>query len=985
MRARRVDLRMVLMASAAALAGAPALAQDAAPADAGGREKIVVIGSYIEGVGDSGALPVTVLNREDLDVLGSISTGDLLVNIPSIGDIEFVDNNTGTNGARGDVTGINLRGLGSGRTLVLVNGRRVVGHPQSEAVDSVPVTFFNTNAVPAALIGRVEVLRDGASALYGSDAISGVVNLHLQDDYDGYFASGRYGSNSDTGFGEYSLAGRMGGDFNNGATSLALAASFDHRDDVFYTDLPQWYGTLDRRNLLPDDWLGDTQFDNRSTLGPYGRFTAGQLDQDGVFQGIRVRQGATSLTASNGGFHLQPAGFAGSLAELGNGVFIDDSSTQDVGLRYDFIADEIITPEVDRYNFGGSATHKLGNGIELFADAFYYNSKSKTQRAPGPFDASLAYILVPASNYYNPFGPVGSPNRLPNIDAPAEGLDILIVGYRPLELGPRIIEVEQDLYRVLGGVRGELAGWDWETALGYSKDEATDEEFNRQSKTLLQDQLALSTPDAFNPFGGPNANPESVLSQIRISSVRRGEASLLTWDGRFSRGDLFKMPAGDVGAALGVEFRSEEIFEDSDPRLDGTLTFTNGAVPDESDLVGVSATRDFGGDRDVWSAYGELAIPLVGEANRLPLVHALNVQLAGRFEESSDFGDTFKPKIAGHWFLNSALSARGSYSEGFRAPNLVELNQGTITRRNQGDQDPYRAPVTGTANDIGDTYRPSIREGNPDLEPEESTSKNIGVIFAPEDGPFKNFRLALDWWSVETENAITTLGVERLLEDDFALLIAGQPGSPNVVRADVTQEDLDAFAAYNLANPNAQRTPVGEVLFVIDGYINLDERKVEGVDIAFNYEFPEWAAGTFSISGDLTKLLTFEETRPEGTFNELRRNGNPRWRASGQVRWDRGPWSAAANIRYVSTVFDTSATNNTTGQFWPVDDWISVSTLIGYDFGETPGPLSGVNARLGVRNIFNELPPFADESAGYLSGLYSGEGRVIYGQVSKEF
>jgi hypothetical protein len=199
----------------------------------------------------------------------------------------------------------------------------------------------------------------------------------------------------------------------------------------------------------------------------------------------------------------------------------------------------------------------LQNGFELFGEAMYYDSTSKTQRAAGPFDQSLALIIVPASNYYNPFGPVGSPNRIPGINAPDEGLDIVIQGYRPLEMGPRIIEVDQNLYRLLGGVRGEYAGWDVESAIGYSKATATDEEFNRISKSLLQDQISLSTPDAFNPFGGPNANSPQVLEQIRVSSVRDAESEMLTLDARATRPDLFRVWGGDVGAAIGVDFRRE--------------------------------------------------------------------------------------------------------------------------------------------------------------------------------------------------------------------------------------------------------------------------------------------------------------------------------------------------------------------------------------------------------------------------------------------
>ncbi len=188
----------LFLAAGAALAGVPALAQETAPQDAADQpEVVVVIGSYIGGVADSGALPVTVVTRDDLEASGDLSTGELLANIPAAGDVEFSDNNTGTNGARGDVSGANLRGLGSGRTLTLVNGRRIAPHPQSQAVDSVPETFTNVNAVPANLISRIEVLRDGASALYGSDAIAGVVNMSLFDDYNAGELTFRYGEGTD--------------------------------------------------------------------------------------------------------------------------------------------------------------------------------------------------------------------------------------------------------------------------------------------------------------------------------------------------------------------------------------------------------------------------------------------------------------------------------------------------------------------------------------------------------------------------------------------------------------------------------------------------------------------------------------------------------------------------------------------------------------------------------------------------------------------
>lgn len=978
MKASRFFLATALSSVTAA---ANAIAQDA-PSPANPADEVIVVGSRIQGVADSGALPVTVVDRDALDVFGADSTGDLLANIPAVGDFEFRDNNTGTNGARGDVSGINLRGVGSGSTLVLLNGRRVAAHPANEAVGSVPVTFFNVNAIPATMINRVEVLRDGASALYGTDAIAGVVNFSLYDDYEGLYLSGKYGAATEHSMEEWTVAGRAGWRSDDGRTYFSIGGSHFDRSPVQYTELGDpWFGTLDRREMVPPPFEGDTDWDNRSTIGPYGRFTSGVLNPDGTFTGVRVRQNGVNITNTAGLFHMQPNEFSGGVPTT-QGLELDDGS-QERDLRYDFIADETAIPETRRTSLAANFKHEFGDNLEFFVEGLYYDSFLKTQRAAGPFDASLALIIVPAASYWNPFGPVGSPNRLANIDAPAEGLDIVIEGYRPLEMGPRLIEVDQTLWRVLGGLRGELKGWDWEYALGYSKATVADEEFNRISKTLLQNSVSLTTPDAFNPFGGPFVNSEAVLESIRVSSIRAGKSTLLTWDLNASRSDLMRNWAGDIGMAWGLEYRRETIFEDSDPRLDGTIQFTNGAIPDESDLVGVSATNDFGGERDVISVYGELAVPLVAADNNIPLVHSVDLQIAGRFEHFSDFGDAIKPKAALHWFLTPDLSLRGSYARGFRAPNLVQINQGTITRRNQGDADPWREDVTMTANDLGDTYRPSLRFGNPDLDPEQSQSYTGGVIYKPEGGALEGLRLSADYWHIDTEDAITVIGVDTQLELDFELRMMGS-FNPDVIRADVTPADQAAFDAYNLLNPTMTRQAAGEVLLVNDGYINLENKKVSGLDFSGQYRIPEFGFGQVTVGADATYLLKFEETSQGVIIDQIRRNANPEWRLNASASWRLGGFSFAAQMRRVGSVEDTSA--NAGDELWLVEPWTTVNLLAGVEFGESSGSiLNGVELKFGVRNVGNNLPSYADESPGYFSGLHNVEGRVVYGQISKEF
>jgi len=966
----------------------PTSGPSATTAEPSAESDIVVIGSHIGGFAQ-GALPVSVVGSEELKNFGAVNTGELLAYIPAVGDVQFSDNNTGTNGARGDVAGISLRGLGSGNTLTLIDGRRMVVHPLTQSIDDAPTSFYNVNAIPSSAISRVEVLRDGASALYGADATAGAVNFVTFTDYEGLNLSTRYGFAEDTNFDEFSANARFGLKLNGGSTRINVAGTYYRRSPTFYRELDDWYKTLDDRPFLPSNWAGDTQFDNRSTIGPYGRFTAGRLNTDGTFTPVQVKRGTTAVTSTAGLFYAAPGA---------NGAEIR-SGSQPRDLRYDFIGDEIVSPKSSRWNASINLNQELGDDVELFAGFSYYNSTSITQRAAGPFDRSLALIIIPANNYYNPFGPVGSPNRLPGINAPAGGLDVVVEGYRPLEMGPRIIRVDQDTYRGIVGIRANLGNWKLDSALLYSEAHVVDEEFNRVSKTLLQSQALLTTPDAFNFFGGPNANSEAVLSKVRISGVRAGKSTLAMADFKLSNKELFRLPAGNVGLATGAEFRRETILDDNDPRLDGTITFANGAIPDQSDVVGVSAVSDFKGRRDVASAYVEMVAPLVSDDMNVPLVRRLELQLAGRFEHGSDFGNVVTPKIAAEWSVTPWLHFRGGYGRGFRAPNLAQINQGTITVRAQGDEDFYRSDVTATAADIGDTYRTSIRQGNPNLKPEKSETFYGGtqIDFNSKVG---RVRFGVDYFRYRQTNLISTFGVEEQLALDFQLRRTGS-SNPNVIRAAPTAEDIAAFAAYNAANPSRQRTAAGEVLAVLDQYTNLDPRTVEGFDFSFNYRTPETRFGTFELDASATYTKKFEQLKssldpllsdPElaGNFasvqsNRLGLNGLPKWRATGSLDWSLDRYSAAVTVRYVGPVQDTSATNDTTGEFWPVESWTTVNLRLGVKLGQKGTGLWGTQLSVGVNNLFDKNPPRADESGGFFGSLHNAQGRVFYASIEKNF
>jgi iron complex outermembrane receptor protein len=1026
----KAHLMCGLAAGVFAFAGA-AHAQDNSDSAQSGdntEDVIVVTGSNIAGASDSGAIAVSTLSKDDLDALGQVSTGELFENLPQAGSFEINDSADGPNDARGDVATVNLRGLGSGNTLVLLNGRRITPHGVFQDVGTVPRSVTNVNAFPAAAIQRVEVLRDGASALYGSDATAGVVNTILSADFEDTRVTFRTSGIEGTGEREQVADFATGFTFNEGDTHLLLVGSVFQRDGLYATELDDQFARVDKRGVLGDSPYADanTDFRNTSTRSPFGQFRVGALTPAGTFEPIDVG----GLTASDGDFHVQPCSFSGTREELGTlyagagCVGLDDGNLNS-GLRLDFnnfqpnnalgegidlpltgrdaLGRQLISDAV-RYNAYALLEHDFDNGVQGFAEALFYQSETESQRAAQPIDDGLAFVVVPAQNYWNPVGPIGSPNRVAGITAPAEGLDVLISRWRPLEMGPRIYAVDSQMYRLLGGFRGDLGNWDWETAVGYSRNETEDTSYNRISKQSLYEQLSLTTPEAINPFGGPFANSQEQMDRVRIDVSNVGTTSLTTADFRMSNPEMFDWFAGPIGGAWGVDYRRESYEENRDPRLDGSIQFTSGSgdVSDRSDVVGVSPTADSSASRNVFAAYGEVLVPLYRSDNPV-WINEWNLQLAARGEYFDDIEDgAVKPKVALSWFPVDNLNLRAAYSQGFRAPNLIQLNRGDISRLNRGDTDFYRAPVTGEPSDLGETYRASLRRSNPDLRNEDTETVVIGATWDATDlvgtSWLTDLRFSLDYWQFEQTDLIGTLDPETQLAIDYQMLLAGS-SNPNVVRAPVTATDQAAFDAYNAAN-GTNLAAVGEVQYVIDDYINLDSQTAAGYDFGVSMGIDSAQLGRFDINIETTRMVELELVRnpiiqqliddPDvgGNFaaldpDRLELNGNPLWRTTGTLTWRNAGWGAGLSARYVSGFYDTSADPDLDGDgnpdFFPVDEYLRINTYVDYRFH--PEQVDSFRVRVGVNNVFDETPPILDESRGYDPSYHSVRGRSFYVQL----
>ncbi|MBU4062129.1 MAG: TonB-dependent receptor [Alphaproteobacteria bacterium] len=983
---------------------------------------IVVVGSRISGASIDGALPVTVVSEEEIAAIAAVSGEDLFRSIPQFGDVSFnqTSGQVSSNFARGDVASVDLRNLGVGSTLVLINGRRGVNYPSSQASSNLaPVLTFNSNTVPVNGIKRVEVLRDGAGAIYGSDAVAGVVNMVLQDDFEGNRVDVQYGAAPDTDLNEWSVNGLFGRNFAEGRGNVTLFANYTDRSALPATDM-EFSSTGDLRPLFAGTAFdGNASLLNDSTTMPWGTFqTVGN---------VRVRQGGTSLTSAAGAFHVQPGTNAGCLASLGGGICIDDASPAtastgaDANLRWDARSSYPISlnPSLQRLNLFTMGKYELENGMELFGEGGYYRAETESIQ-DSIFTIGSIRMTIPASNYWNPFGPVtfadgsANPNRLPGIDAPAGGLPVTLTGLRFSDLGPTNVRVKAEQYRALAGLRGDFADWNWETALLYSEAKVDDRQLGINA-TAFQENLALSTPDAFNPFnGGDPLNPgtdntfssQAAVDAITFDANRVNKTTLFQWDANVSRPDIVTLWAGDVGVAAGVEYRRETQLDDRDPNVDGTFTWldTVTGLLQESNLFGVSPTPDNSGSRNVASSYIEFAVPLVSPEMNIPLVHALDLQLAGRYEDYSDFGTVAKPKAALAWDVFDGLRFRGSYSEGFRAPNLEQVNATLVTRGNNRvdyvrcEADLRAGRITSFNNCSATFVATARRSGNPDLEPEESTNWTVGTVIQPQFLPdfLGSMTFTADYWSIEQTGIVGVFGEGNALIVDYLNRVQGTV-NPAVTRLAPTADDIARFAGTGL-------DPAGIVQYVDDVYQNLQPQTVEGIDFGFQWSLEGTRAGDFDFSLNASRLLTYSRgvsdaiddlyaARDSGVINALtvlpetadliEQNGNPKWRLSSSLTWDLNQFRVGASATYVGGVDDTSI-RDANLNFLRVDDHTLVNLYAQYSF-EDEGIFANSRIRVGARNLFDNEPPLADETFGYMGSLYSATPRYLYLSVQKEF
>ena len=968
-------------------------------------EEVVTVGSQIKGASITGALPVTVLSTEDIDALGITSGDELLESLPEMGQNFFNEQETmsgAINASRGDSGAYNLRSMGVGNTLVLLNGRRMVNGAgyQTELIggDYVATLSVNSNTIPTAGLDRLEILKDGASAIYGADAVAGVINNVLETDFVGFEVVAKAYEYKNFAAQNGKIAIKWGQDFNDGATNVSIFADTFSRGRIRASEDPRW-SLSDWRHLAPEGFTSDTSL-RRNYSYEYPQFDAAG------WRDLRITDSAGDIQIHD--INDSDCSAAGDVFDTGFGTCITDDNGF-ARLNGNIYRDH--TSRLERDNLFLFINHEMANGSELYAEVGRYDSFSKRYKEPGGLSSSSYFTFANTNYWMNNLLYADGTNVFPT-EANGGASSWKTEGWRITPHGrdelSRVVNVKRESYRYVLGSRGALSnGWDYDTAIVWSKAQLNDVTNNRVRKDLLRAGLEDSTPSAINIFDPGLAGIENAMTDV----YRRDTSTLRMFDYKISNPSVFALPAGDVGMLIGAEWRYESYNDDRDPNLDGTNPFVANAVtnslfpaglthPYVGNIVGNSPTTDASGDKTTQSFFVELAIPITEQ---------INAQVATRYEDIENIGSTNVSKAVIGYEINPSLYLRASWQEAFRAPNLVQVHQGEVARRGTRTDYVYQYLMDYAANNNITTAvdddrwtflrYASARSVEDGLLPEESTNTNIGIVFTPEFIP--GLTLTADAWSIEKENTIALLGRGNHSALDLVMRLENGLNNCDTYQGntalitDFSQFDLDEVSGIFQA---AGMCPRGQILIVQDEYFNMATRTIEGSDVALIYEL-DTSIGDFTLKINHTHTEKFEQEATgvaaalqtaenagnlplginiEGFGDLLQIDGNFAEKGSAKLYYHNGNWRASASVFSRGQIFD-SAVTNAAGDMMPIAKMVTVNTTVSYKLNDN------VRVKLGINNVEDERAPLGRGFFGYKGDTHSDLGRTYYMQITAKF
>lgn len=858
-----------------------------APADAASPttvDEVKVTGSHIRG-GFASASPLRVLSSEDLQRTGQATVAQALNLLPQAYGGQGVESAVATNADRvgGNstyATGINLRGLGAGATLVLVNGRRVSGTGDDGA-------YADVSNLPSIAVERVEILLDGASATYGSDAVGGVVNIILRRDFEGGEVRVSGGTGSHDTPREFQVGVALGHVWESGSTLFAYegyqrdALSAQDRAYTASADLRP-FGGADRRTTFA--FPGNVVAINPAT------------GLSGPFYGIPAGQGGTGLT---------PGDFQAGVVNR-----MSRQQGQDV------------LPGQRRQSGYLAVRQALSDRVELSGDLRYGFRAARIQNGPQTTTLTVGRA--------NPF--FVSPNG-----AASNRIQYSFLGELP---NPRIRATAENLSASLGGRVRLPRGWEANGYLALAQEIDEGHAAGFVNSAILAEALG-NVPDRpetayspardgyFNPYTGVAANAPAVMAAIGSGfSPTRSKTRVRSADLQ-ADGPLFRLPGGEVRAALGVNARREYFHRE------GT-SFTSTPVPEAQDSLS--------GSRRVEALFAEVRAPLFGDANARPGLAALELSGALRAERFSDFGRTVDPKIGVVWAPVRDLRLRATYGQSFRAPGLTQLF------------DAQSVTSLGLTLDGRSVQTLAFQGGNPDLQPETAETWTAGFDYRPAASP--GTQVSLTWFDTDFRNRIG-----RPVQENLTGALTDPRFTDFVRRVDPATSLADlALVNATLALPfvagSALLNPPASYVAIVDlRTVNTGQLRIRGLDLQASHALSAWG-GRLTLSGDATRILDYDQRlTPNAPGVDLAGIATYPAKLRGRLSADyqRSALGGGVALNYVGRFRDRVGAR--------VDDLVTVDLQMR---AQAPaGRFEGTTLSLYVRNVFDKAPPFYNNPFGY--------------------
>ncbi|MFT3727969.1 MAG: TonB-dependent receptor [Terricaulis sp.] len=934
-----------VLAAAAALAGTPAFAQDNSnsSASSGDDEAIVVTGTRLVRQDFEAISPVTTVGSEQLELTATLTTDQLLNELPQI-----LPGNTRTSNNSGgeDFATVDIFGLGPNRTLVLINGERLPASSTDGVAD--------INDIPSSLISRIEVVTGGASAVYGSDAISGVVNFVLKDDYEGAEINMTYGSELQTGNAqEFEANALFGGNFANGKGNLTAYASYYNRNGVLQSEY-DWSRTSAAVCYDPTAAGGYTLVHCDSAAqakthagvaasGGSGTPAWGLITQNAAnpFTTLATRENAIGNTNFNAGqTDTNCDGVAGGAVNAGNLSFNDlgqltpaNSAARFCGVpdrsagssRYNFAPDNFIIIPGERIAMNVNGHYDITDNVRLNVLMNYVDSRSEVQLAPTPA-TGLTVVLTPAMQSLIS---TNHPDLWAALQSRATPLAPFAMVRRTNEVGTRNGFTQSDAFYFIATLTGQLSdNWDWSLSGSYGQ--VTDEThgLNSVNKTAFFQGLAGCQTASGAPLGsaalpgcvpldifGPGTLDDTMASFLRVNTFNRTVVEENRVDG-FVRGDLFQLPGGPVSAVFGFEYRD---------------TFASSSVDDQQrtgNIYGFNAVQDLQGSIDVYELYTEFAIPLISEQ---PFAYYLGLEGGYRRSNYSSVGAVDTWKIGGEYAPTNWLRFRGVYNEATRAPSVFELFQ-------NGDQgfpafqDPCRDNAGNGIPDLNENASPtddvSVAQcvadkgtpyaagtpfaatnsqvqafafGNPNLQPETADTYTVGFVLQPDWFPVGDLRASVDYYHIDLANAIISEGAQFWLNQCYTASINSAAACGRVTR-----------------------DGTGQVTSVITSVANASSEVTSGLNVQVDWSIPI-GPGQLTLNELYSKIDEFSINGQDfaGTTGGGLGSGIYDWRSVFSTTYTVGDWTLFARWSYTPEMTDT--TFRATGDVAPAASYIDIS------------------------------------------------------------